>query len=139
MGLKTPYTLTPLLEFTDSLSGETYVTVSYVKPVLHLFCTNLLKEKERDTQLTKELKTTIMTYLDEKYANSATDDLLDMAAFVDPRFKAQYITPDQVEVIKGRAVSEILDEANHRQRFQREQLTRAQKEELPLNHLCHWV
>lgn len=26
--------LSPLLEFTDSLSGESYVTVSYVKPVL---------------------------------------------------------------------------------------------------------
>ena len=56
------------------LSGELYVTVSYVKPVLHLFGRDLLKEKEQDTQLKKELKTTIMPYLDEKYANSATDD-----------------------------------------------------------------
>lgn len=53
--------LTPLLEFTDSLSGESYVTVSYVKPVLHLFRSSLLKVNEGDTQLTKELKTKIMT------------------------------------------------------------------------------
>ncbi|XP_061780376.1 E3 SUMO-protein ligase ZBED1 [Nerophis lumbriciformis] len=102
--------LTPLLEFTDSLSGESYVTVSYVKLVLHLFRTDLLNEKDQDTQLTKDLKTTIMTYLDEKYADSATDDLLNMAAFVDPRFKAQYISPEKEEAIKERAVSEMLDE-----------------------------
>lgn len=102
--------LTPLLEFTDSLSGESYVTVSYVKPVLHLFCSSLLKVNEGDTQLTKELKTKIMTYLDEKYADPDTDDLLDMATFVDPRFKGQYIRPEKVGAIQMRAVSEIMDE-----------------------------
>lgn len=107
--------LTPLLEFTDSLSGESYVTVSYVKPLLHLFRTNLLKEKPHDTQLTKELKTTIMTYLDEKYANSATDELLNIAAFVDPRFKTQYISPDRVEATKERVVSEILEDPDQSQ------------------------
>ncbi|XP_055051262.1 E3 SUMO-protein ligase ZBED1-like [Misgurnus anguillicaudatus] len=102
--------LTPLLEFTDSLSGESYVTVSYVKPVLNLFRSSLLKVNDGDTQLTKELKTKIMTYLDEKYADPDTDDLLDMATFVDPRFKGRYIRPEKVGAIQMRAVSEIMDE-----------------------------
>lgn len=34
--------LKPLLEFTDAVSGESYVTVSYVKPVLRLFQSSLL-------------------------------------------------------------------------------------------------
>ena len=102
--------VTPLLEFTDSLSGESYVTVSYVKPVLHLFRTNLLKLNEEDTQLTKEMKTKIMTYLDEKYAGPDTDDLLDMATLMDPRFKVQYIRPEKVRAIKMRAVSEGVNE-----------------------------
>ena len=29
--------LSPLAEFTDALSGELYVSISSVKPVLHLF------------------------------------------------------------------------------------------------------
>ncbi|GAA6086485.1 zinc finger BED domain-containing protein 1-like, partial [Tachysurus ichikawai] len=75
-----------------------YVTVSYVKPVLHLFRSSLLKVNEGDTQLTKELKTKIMTYLDEKHADPDTDDLLDMATFMDPtgRFKGQYIRPEKI-------------------------------------------
>ncbi|XP_053188639.1 E3 SUMO-protein ligase ZBED1-like [Scomber japonicus] len=100
--------LTPLLEFTDSLSGESYVTVSYVKPVLHLFRSNLLEVNEGDTQLTKEMKTKIMAYLDEKYSD--TDDLLDMATLMDPRFKVQYIRPEKVGAIKMRAVSEVMKE-----------------------------
>ena len=102
--------LTPLLEFTDSLSGESYVTVSYVKPVLHLFRSNLLEVNEGDTQLTKEMKTKIMAYLDEKYADPDTDDLLDMATLMDPRFKVQYIRPEKVGAIKMRAVSEVMKE-----------------------------
>lgn len=102
--------LAPLLEFTDSLSGESYVTVSYVKPVLHLFRSNLLQENEGDTQLTKEMKTKIMAYLDEKYAGPDTDDLLDMATLMDPRFKVQYIRPEKVGAIKIRAVSEVVNE-----------------------------
>lgn len=101
--------LSPLLEFTDSLSGESYVSVSYLKPVLHLFRTELLKPTEDEAQLTKDLKTTVMAYLDEKYADQTTDDLLDVATLVDPRFKSQYIKPEKVEAIKMRAVSEMLE------------------------------
>lgn len=86
--------LTPLLEFTDSLSGESYVTVLYVKPVLHFFHSSLLKVNEGTL----------------KYADPDTDDILDMATFVDPRFKGQYIRPEKVGAIEMRVVSEIMDE-----------------------------
>ncbi|XP_031723874.1 zinc finger BED domain-containing protein 4-like [Anarrhichthys ocellatus] len=49
--------LSPLQEFTDALSGECYVSVSYLKPVLHLFNETILAEGENDTQLTKDMKT----------------------------------------------------------------------------------
>ena len=35
--------LSPLMEFTDALSGELYTSVSYLKPVLHLFNNQILK------------------------------------------------------------------------------------------------
>ncbi|XP_048017203.1 uncharacterized protein LOC125249055 isoform X2 [Megalobrama amblycephala] len=90
------------MEFTDSLSGE-----SYVKPVLQLLRTKLLPVNEQDTQLTKEFKAKI---IDEKYANQATDDLLDVATLADLRFKAQYIKPDKVEAVKTRALAEMMDD-----------------------------
>ncbi|KAL1274369.1 hypothetical protein QQF64_027183 [Cirrhinus molitorella] len=40
--------LHPLQDFTDALSGESYVNVSYLKPVLHLLKSETLAEKEDD-------------------------------------------------------------------------------------------
>ena len=100
--------LNQLVEFTDALSGEAHVSVSCVKPVLQLFNTEVLKPGEVDTELTKAIKTTITTYLNEKYDDDATDDLLNMASLVDPRFKTHYIQGDKVEAVKSRAVAQIL-------------------------------
>lgn len=100
--------LNPLVEFTDALSGEANVSVSCVKPVLQLFNTEVLKPEDDETELTKAIKTTITTYLNEKYDDAATDDLLNMATLVDPRFKTRYIQGEKVEAVKSRAVAQIL-------------------------------
>lgn len=92
--------LKPLLEFTDSLSGESYVSVSYLKPVLHLFRTEVLKHSADDTQLTKDIKTMVTDYLSEKYDDKITDELLEMASLVEPRFKTRYIRPEKTEAIE---------------------------------------
>ena len=104
--------LNPLLEFTDALSSENYVSVSYLKPMLQLFRTQILKPSDDETQLTKELKMTVMSYLDEKYADPNTEELLDVATLVDPRFKTQYIKPENIHAIKMRAVSEMLEDCS---------------------------
>ncbi|XP_060790843.1 zinc finger BED domain-containing protein 4-like [Neoarius graeffei] len=102
--------LNTLLEFTDSLSSENYVSVSYLKPMLQLFRTQILKPADDETQLTKELKMTVMSYLDEKYTDPITEELLDIATLVDPHFKVQYINPENIDAIKMRAVSEMLED-----------------------------
>jgi len=61
--------LHPLLEFTDALSGEEYVSISYLKPVLHLFATSVLAEDAEDTDLTKSIKTKVLAYLNDKYGD----------------------------------------------------------------------
>lgn len=99
--------LSPLMEFTDALSGEEYVSVSYLKPVLHIFNTSVLAPEEEDTDLTKAIKTEVLDYLNAKYSDPSTDSLLDMASLVDPRFKARYIRDDKVEEITTRAVTEL--------------------------------
>ena len=48
--------ISPLSCLTDILSGEQYVTVSAVLPILHILETDLLKVQEEDTQLTKDIK-----------------------------------------------------------------------------------
>lgn len=83
--------LGPLRDFTDALSGKDYVSVSYVKPVLHLLRVDLLNLIDDDSKLTNTIKTTILNYLTEKYQDPTTDALLDMALLLDPSFKTQYI------------------------------------------------
>lgn len=52
-----------LLVFTDTLTGEDYVSVSYFKPVLHLF----KNDRENDTYLTNAIKITKINYINYKY------------------------------------------------------------------------
>lgn len=51
--------LSPLRDFTDALSDEDNVSVSYIKLVLYMLKTNILSENDEDTELTKSMKTTI--------------------------------------------------------------------------------
>ncbi|CAM4685940.1 unnamed protein product [Leuciscus chuanchicus] len=87
--------LSPLQDFTDALSGERYVSISCVKPTLHLLNTSVLAEDEADTDLTKSLKSKILSYLNNKY--EGTQDLLNFTTFLDPRFQTQYISEEETQ------------------------------------------
>ena len=50
-------------DFTDMLSGEQKVTVSAIKPVLHILKTKVLKVCEGDTDLTETIKQRVLEYL----------------------------------------------------------------------------
>lgn len=99
--------LSPLMEFTDALSGEAYVSVSYVKPVLHLFNHQILKSQDGETALTTTIKEGILYYLNDKYDDDSTEKLLDMATLLDPRFKTAYIKEERIDFMKTRAAAEI--------------------------------
>lgn len=62
--------------------------------MLHLFNTRLLAPEEGDPELCKYIKTNILDYLKNKYAALPSSDLLDIASFVDPRFRAKNIQSD---------------------------------------------
>ncbi|MBN3301994.1 ZBED1 protein, partial [Amia calva] len=96
-----------LQKFTDALSGENYVSVSYLKPVLNLFNRSLLQPEEDENELTKKIKSATLQYLKEKYEDPATVELIDMATLVDPQFRTTYIADDKIESIKHRAVLEL--------------------------------
>lgn len=100
-------TLTPLADFTDALSGEQYVSISSVKPVLRLFETSLLAVQEDDTVFTKSLKSNILRYLQEKYRDPKTQDLLDIATTLHPRFKMNYIREESKATVRARLMDEM--------------------------------
>ncbi|MEQ2191861.1 hypothetical protein XENOCAPTIV_003525 [Xenoophorus captivus] len=66
-------------------------------------------QKDGDTELTKAIKEGILKYLNEKYDDHTTNNLLDMATFVDPRFKTAYMNEERVEFIKMKAAAELVD------------------------------
>ncbi|KAI2646520.1 E3 SUMO-protein ligase ZBED1 [Labeo rohita] len=89
--------LHPLVNFTDALSGEKYVSVSFVKPVLHLFNASILKVKDDDTDLSRAIKSKILEYLNEKYSDPDIQALLDMASTVSPQETAQETSEEDAE------------------------------------------
>lgn len=101
--------LGPMLDFTDALSGDEYVSVSFVKPVLQLFNTSLLEMREEDTDLTKNIKKKMLDYLNEKYEDDDTQKLLDMASFLDPRFKMDFISADKKTQVKATVASQMME------------------------------
>ena len=80
-----------LADFTDMLSGEERVTLSALRAVLNILKNEVLVESPADTTLTKDIKRRILTYLEGKYSDIETSELMDVASFLDPRFITDYI------------------------------------------------
>lgn len=99
--------LSPLKKFTDALSRELYPSVWDLKPALHLFNNQILKHQDGDTELSTTIKEELLKYLNQKYGDQKTKELLDMASLVDPRFKTTYIKRERVEYIETRANAEL--------------------------------
>lgn len=105
--------ISPLSSLTDILSGEQYVTVSAVLPMLHILETDLLKVQETDTQLTKDIKHRIVADIKLRYTESKLAEnvilMLQVASFMDPRFKTKYMEHlGEVELISVK--QKVLDE-----------------------------
>ncbi|XP_057208476.1 uncharacterized protein LOC130565609 isoform X2 [Triplophysa rosa] len=79
--------LKPAAEFTDLLSGESYVTVSSVKPVLKLLTEDIIKPSNEDTTLTSDIKQKMCSVLLEKYELAAFEKTFGKALFLDPRYR----------------------------------------------------
>ncbi len=97
-------TLTPLADFTDALSGEQYVIVSSVEPALHLFQSSVLAD---DSDLIRTIKSKIVGYLEEKYNDQKTQDLLDIATTLDPRFKMTYVNEENKTAVQNKLQDEM--------------------------------
>ena len=81
--------LSPLSSLTNMLSGEEYVTVSAILPMLKLIETKLLKDEAGDAQLTKDIRSHIQQDLNSRYTipkiSAMTLKILQVATFLAPR------------------------------------------------------
>ena len=88
------------------MSGEKYVTMSAIRPILKHLEERVLVDGDADTSLTCDIRRRIMVSLTRHYKVAKVNELLDMALSLDPRFKLDF-TPEQ-------------DVANMRTRLQEE-------------------
>ncbi|XP_028444133.1 zinc finger BED domain-containing protein 1-like [Perca flavescens] len=98
----------PLADFTDILSGEKYVTVSF-KPVLELIKDDLLSPGPDDTALTASIKQNMCRVLTEKYSSPAIQVLLRKATILDPRYRGSMEEAGALDDVKHQLVQELLD------------------------------
>ena len=83
--------LKPLSFLTDALAGEKEVTASAVIPVLKHIQKKLAVDDVNDTTLAMEVKQTIWSDLEHRYMETEASEVLNLASFLDPRFKDQYL------------------------------------------------
>ena len=79
--------LKPIVEITEAIGGERLVMISTVRPLLHKLISMHLVEKSSDSQLSKTLKHVLLTDLKARYTTTELEDFLNIACFLDPRFK----------------------------------------------------
>lgn len=99
--------LKPVAEFIDILSGENYVTVSSLLPMLaHL--EGVLKESVEDAKLTADLKRVILEQIEGRYGNDANQRMIHKATLPDPRYRGDHMKPPELSATKTELVAETV-------------------------------
>ena len=78
----------PIVEMTEVICGEKWVTLSIVKPLMYKLTAKHLVAKDSKAVFIKTLKNAVLKDLQTRYTNLSVVDILDKACFLDPRFKS---------------------------------------------------
>ena len=86
----------PLVDITEAIGAEKWVTISVVRLLLHKLLEVYFKPDENDaiSRLEKMMKTSMHSNLSDRYTGSILM-LLNVAAFMDPRFKTLSFLSDE--------------------------------------------
>ena len=86
----------PIVRITEVIGGEQRITLSALRPLLHMLLSQLLVENPSDAHLAKAVKKAVLTYMQGRYNDAET--LLNKACFLDPCFKAlAFLSEEQKE------------------------------------------
>ena len=84
----------PLVEITEAIGAEKWVTISVIRPVIHKLLEVYFKSKSGDSRLETTMKEAMHSNFQQRYRGS-TLMLLNKAAFLDPRFKSLPFLSDE--------------------------------------------
>lgn len=96
-----------MADFTDILSGENYVTVSSLLPMLQNL-REVLEESLNDDGLTAYLKRGILEEMEHKYDNDDTQKILQKSTPIDPRYRGDPMEPPVLDSTKTELVAETV-------------------------------
>ena len=89
----------PLFEITEALGAQKWVTVSTIRPLLHQLFNKFLKSMPSESRLAKLRKQKMQHNLINQYTGSIVD-LLNVATFLDPRFRTlKFLGEEKDEVV----------------------------------------
>ena len=101
--------LKPFQLATEMMGGSKYPTLSSAKPVVHKLITRTLKEDESDSSAVAEVKRKIKHDLQQRYQDDSVKKLLDVSAFIDPRYKElPFLDADERKLIIDEVEDELL-------------------------------
>ena len=101
--------LKPFKDITVQVSGENYVTISSIFPLLDFVSGNTLKVTEADSLAIKKMKQEMSKNLGSRYKDPDIKALLKLSSFVDPRFKSLlFLDEDEAEYVHDDALLEMM-------------------------------
>lgn len=102
-------TMKPVVEITEAIGGEKWVTISTVRPLLHKLLEDYLKCKHLDSKLKKDMKTAMADNLAGRYVQSALM-FLNVSTFLDPRFKLpSFLTEEEKQPLLEFIEAEVIE------------------------------
>ena len=101
--------LKPFSDVTEILSGSKYATISLLAPILYKLIYKTLKVEATDTTILKSIENAICTDLKSWYEPLEIQRLLNIVAFLDPRFKQ--LDPFLAEIDREDVVGDVITEA----------------------------
>ena len=130
---KSSYVMKPIVHITKVIGGEQSVTLSAVRPLLHILLSQHLVEKPSDAHLAKAMKKAFLTDLQGRYNDAAA--LLNKACFLDPRFKAlTFLSEEQKETTVAAIQREVQDLASSQELSESPKKNKRRKKRIALCH-----
>ena len=91
----------------DALSGDSYVTVSSIKPTLRF--ENASTAEPDDTRLTADVKAKIQENFKKRYTSDTAQTILNTTTWLDPQYKTEYLYEEGAKNAAENIKREILE------------------------------